>query len=384
MRNKLTAALGAAALTAAMLPSSVFAYWTSGYEVIVNGNSVGIVENELEVSSMLAVINYQLASTYGTDETINPDIHLRAKLVASEKLIDKGTLHDGLAVVSDKMTEAARITIDGAQSIYVENNDAVERAMTLITEKLGIEGGVSDVVQIIGSVTELAPAASIMTPEEAADYFIERNLLTVKTDISLESTEDFSPDAEEYTDPELYEGVRVTTDNGKRGKIKVTTVNSYVNGELTGTKESREVIDEGIPAKVAVGTKPRPAGVGTGSFSMPASGRLSSGFGARWGRNHNGIDIAAPVGTPVYASDDGVVTCAEYKGSFGNIVKIDHGNGFETYYAHNSQMLVSAGQTVTKGQLIAKMGSTGNSTGSHCHFEIHYNGEIKNPMNYLK
>ena len=139
-----------------------------------------------------------------------------------------------------------------------------------------------------------------------------------------------------------------------------------------------------MAAKLAVGTKPRPAGVGTGSFAMPASGKLTSNYGARWGRMHNGIDIGAPVGTPVYASDDGVVTCSEYKNSFGNIVKIDHGNGYETYYAHNSELLVSVGQTVEKGELIAKVGSTGNSTGPHCHFEIHYKDEILNPMNYLK
>ena len=65
------------------------------------------------------------------------------------------------------------------------------------------------------------------------------------------------------------------------------------------------------------------------------------------------------------------------------MVVIDHGNGYETYYAHNSELIVSEGQTVTKGQLIARVGSTGNSTGPHCHFEIHYNGEIKNPANYL-
>jgi len=96
------------------------------------------------------------------------------------------------------------------------------------------------------------------------------------------------------------------------------------------------------------------------------------------------MDIAGPRGTPIYAADGGIVTYAGWKGGYGYVVIINHNyNGYETFYAHNSKLLVSVGQTVYKGQQIAKMGSTGNSTGSHCHFEIRYNGVAKNPLNYL-
>ena len=92
---------------------------------------------------------------------------------------------------------------------------------------------------------------------------------------------------------------------------------------------------------------------------------------------------SASVGTPIYASDTGVVICAEYKGSYGNLVKIDHKNGYVTYYAHCSEILVSNGQAVTQGQLIARVGNTGNSTGPHCHFEIQYQGKPQNPYNFI-
>jgi murein DD-endopeptidase MepM/ murein hydrolase activator NlpD/uncharacterized protein YraI len=125
----------------------------------------------------------------------------------------------------------------------------------------------------------------------------------------------------------------------------------------------------------------------TGNFIYPAQGTFTQGFGgntAFYGPGgHNGIDIANSVGTPVVASDAGVVTYAGWKGGLGNAVVIDHGNGFVTEYGHASALRVSVGQRVSQGQVIMAMGSTGNSTGSHVHFSIIRNGVYVNPMNYL-
>ncbi|MBQ8636583.1 MAG: peptidoglycan DD-metalloendopeptidase family protein [Clostridia bacterium] len=384
MKNKLTALIGTVALMAAMLPMNIMAYWTNGYEVLVNGNSIGIVENELEVSSMLAVVNYQLASAYTEEDTIEPDIQLRAKIVTSEKLIDKNTLHDEIAAVSDKMIDAVRITIDGAESIAVADAEAADNVIKIVTDFYKQDASTATVVELVGFTEQLVPEVDVLDTDAAANYLIEKKLITVCYDFYEESFKNYIPEPVEYEDENVYQGVRVTTDKGVAGKIKVQTVNSYVNGEYVGSSVAEELIDEGTPARIAVGTKERPSGIGTGSFIMPANGRFTSSYGRRWGRMHYGIDIAASVGTPVYASDDGVVICAEYKNSFGNLVKIDHGNGFETYYAHNSEILVNLNEPVKKGQIIARMGSTGRSTGPHCHFEIHYNGEALNPMNYLK
>ena len=99
---------------------------------------------------------------------------------------------------------------------------------------------------------------------------------------------------------------------------------------------------------------------------------------------HKGVDFAARTGTRISAADGGTVTWAGWKsGGWGYLVVINHGNGLETYYAHNSKVLVRVGQKVTKGQQIAKMGSTGNSTGPHVHFEIHKNGNYVNPWRYI-
>lgn len=129
-----------------------------------------------------------------------------------------------------------------------------------------------------------------------------------------------------------------------------------------------------------------------GKFAWPApsGSTITSPFGNRYHpishtyTFHRGIDIATGYGTNVIAAEDGVVAIAKYNGSYGRYVVINHGNGYTTLYAHNSQLLVSAGQTVTRGQIIAKAGSTGNSTGPHCHFEVSYNGSLQNPLKYLR
>lgn len=119
----------------------------------------------------------------------------------------------------------------------------------------------------------------------------------------------------------------------------------------------------------------------------PASGDVSSPYGLRWNGSdfHPGIDIANDIGTPIYATADGIVTDAGWNsGGYGNMVDIDHGNGYVTRYAHASQVAVVAGQAVKQGQVIAYMGSTGYSTGPHVHYEVIINGQAVNPAGYLK
>ena len=119
-------------------------------------------------------------------------------------------------------------------------------------------------------------------------------------------------------------------------------------------------------------------------YMWPAQGVLTSGYGWRWGRLHRGIDIAAPVGTPIVAAASGEVISAGWHSGYGNLIKLEHLDGSVTLYAHNHRNLVSHGQKVNQGEQIAEMGSTGRSTGSHLHFEIHSrNQEVINPLALL-
>lgn len=119
------------------------------------------------------------------------------------------------------------------------------------------------------------------------------------------------------------------------------------------------------------------------ALMKPVDGTITSRFGRRSRGLHTGLDIANSKGTPIKAAAAGVVTYAGYKGSYGYMVVISHGNGVETYYAHCSRLYVSAGDTVSQGAVIAAVGSTGNSTGPHLHLEVRVNGVAKNPQNYI-
>jgi murein DD-endopeptidase MepM/ murein hydrolase activator NlpD len=126
-----------------------------------------------------------------------------------------------------------------------------------------------------------------------------------------------------------------------------------------------------------------PPGVSSGGWAWPARGSVTSGFGYRWGRLHAGVDIGASTGTPIYAAKGGVVSFAGTMGGYGNIVVVDHGGGMTTRYAHQSQILSSVGQTVHPGDQLGEVGSTGNSTGPHLHFEVRINDQPQNPLGYL-
>jgi murein DD-endopeptidase MepM/ murein hydrolase activator NlpD len=147
--------------------------------------------------------------------------------------------------------------------------------------------------------------------------------------------------------------------------------------------------DPADPAPVSVAppdpTPPAPAPPPSsgGRLSWPVSGPVVSGFGPRGSEFHQGVDIIAPSGTPVHASADGVVVHASWLGGYGNLVVVDHGGGLSTAYAHNTSYAAGVGQPVSRGQVIAYVGSTGNSSGPHVHFEVRVNGTAVDPLGYL-
>jgi murein DD-endopeptidase MepM/ murein hydrolase activator NlpD len=118
-------------------------------------------------------------------------------------------------------------------------------------------------------------------------------------------------------------------------------------------------------------------------FIWPVNAPITSPFGWRWGRMHEGIDLGAAYGTPIAAAASGVVIYAGWEGGYGNLVVIDHGGGLATAYGHQSRIAVSVGQSVSQGEIIGYVGSTGHSTGPHLHFEVRVNGQAVDPLGYL-
>lgn len=185
-------------------------------------------------------------------------------------------------------------------------------------------------------------------------------------------------------DASMPKGETKVKQEGQNGERLVNYLISEQNGvTLKKNVTSEQVTKQPVNHIVVKGTKVIPSR-GTGSLAWPAvGGYISSVQGQRWGKQHKGIDIARPSNRTIKAADNGKVVSAGYDGGYGNKIVIDHQNGIRTVYAHLASIDVSVGQTVSQGSAIGVMGSTGNSTGVHLHFEVYKNGALQNPLNYV-
>ncbi len=194
------------------------------------------------------------------------------------------------------------------------------------------------------------------------------------------------PSRKYVDDNSLYVGEEQLVEKGEPGELFLTERVVYRNGrDVVRDIEFEEVLCEAADDVYRRGTKPLPPQLAKSTLMRPLrSYRVTSRFGPRRRLGyHYGIDLKVPTGTPVYAAEAGVVTTSGYRGARGRLIVIDHGNGLETYYEHNSKLLVEVGQRVSKGQKICLSGNTGRSTGPHLHFEIKLNGVSVNPEKYL-
>ncbi|WP_409296347.1 peptidoglycan DD-metalloendopeptidase family protein [Peribacillus sp. SCS-26] len=182
----------------------------------------------------------------------------------------------------------------------------------------------------------------------------------------------------------LLKGETEVKQEGKKGEQRIHSLVLLENGVQIEKKiETVEEIKKPVPTIIEKGTKVLPS-VGSGEFTWPAvDGIITSKMGSRWGRMHKGIDIAGPSKRTIKASDNGVVKFAGMSNGYGNKVIIDHQNGYETLYGHLASISIKEGDVVAAGTKIGVMGSTGDSTGVHLHFEVRKNGILKNPLNYI-
>ena len=232
--------------------------------------------------------------------------------------------------------------------------------------------------QLQGENLQIGDEINLIVPEPMVNVItVER--LTVEEKIPFETKYSY--------DNSLWKMQTKVIETGKLGTKEVVYQITRENGIETFKEIIQEtVIKEPEPQLMARGTAEIPSR-GTGSFIWPVQGggRITSGYGWRNGRSHAGVDIAASKGTPVLAADSGVVVFVGWDGGYGNSIVIFHGH-YYTRYAHNSKNNVTNGQAVNKGQVIANMGSTGRSSGSHLHFEIRTGGiygQTINPLNFF-
>lgn len=314
----------------------------------------------------------QLKLGYQTEDTVDAyfveDVEIRQEYVDSSYVMNLGYIAEILNETKEGEVTYTVKKGDSYYSIADEYGLSVDALMKL-------NPGYDPKILRVGDVLTISNAVPYLTVVN-----VERQRYVQDVPYPVEYTDDAS----------MYQGEYKVTSPGVYGKADITANVTYING----TETERQIVASATLSQPVTeyqirGTKERPSWFPTGSFGWPCSGVITSYFGPRntgirgASTYHEAIDIANSYGTPIYASDGGTVIYAGWMGGYGYLVKIDHGNGYVTYYGHNSSLLVSVGEHVHKGQQIARMGSTGVSSGNHCDFRIQLNGTFLNPLNYL-
>ena len=431
--------LGAGALVFVMIFS-----WSTDYEYSYHGRALGIVEEQRDVIEILELASEELSKEYGSSINIDPetDITFRPVVSSGKEIDNQDTVLKRLTYMGEINAQVAAIMVDGKPLVIVESEAVAEDVLQKVkdtfvkdTHKVEYEYiGFAEDVKVEPYTTTLknvsgknAAYQKLLSGGQAAvqytvkdgdtlyDICIENDLsmsdletmnpgitkgvirpgdkinlqkviplLTIET-IEVSTYAEKVPYETKYENSDFYyQGETVLSRSGVDGKDSVTARITKRNGEVVEKQElKRERIVEPINEILLKGTKKAPPSKGTGTFIMPANGVLTSEFGYRWGRNHDGIDIGASTGTAIRASDGGTVILSEYYYGYGLTIIIDHGGGYKTLYGHNNANYVTVGQKVFQGQTIGEVGNTGNSTGPHLHFEIMYHGTPVNPYNYF-
>jgi len=314
---------------------------------------------------------------------------------------------DGIVQAIDKNTDTLareKKEQEVLNARLIEANRKLEERRTLVAQRLRamyVNEGKSMLSVVVGArdMGDIAERQFVVERIMEADKKLFREVVELQREVLTMKRKQDAAVARIADLKVRQEAEKKRLAEAKQKKRQVLYTLSAQKEKLASELDAMDAESQKIEAQLAA-LAPRTASGGvsrpngpivpfSGRFIRPSSGRISSGFGMRrhpvLGRTrmHNGIDIAAPSGTPIRASASGTVVTATYMRGYGNTVIIDHGQGFSTLYGHCSRLMVRAGQRVGQGQVIAAVGSTGLSTGPHLHFEIRINGRPVNPMGYL-
>lgn len=345
--------------------------FTGAYGLYVDGNLIGAVAQRNTLPTLLA----GLQDRYRTDDPTET-----VSFVRNVKVVE-GLYPESRVVDGETINSLIDREVQGEVVYTVEAGDAP----SLIAEHFGIP--LRQLLRNNPGIEESLLIGDQVVVDRAQPY------MSVKISRVETYEEEIPYSTETSEDNSLLKGQRQVTREGENGLARVRASVTYVDDvETERNVLSRTPLREAINEQVSVGTKlfaQTPGVYSSGTVSsnfvwpvVSSRAYVSNGYYGYYG--HGAIDIAAPYGSPIIASAPGTVVMATYSASgYGRHVMVNHGDGVQTLYAHMSALAVSVGETVEQGQVIGYVGSTGNSTGNHCHFEIRIGGSKVNPMGYL-
>jgi len=414
--------------------------YQKAYAVLLNGNVVGYVKDKTEAQELFSSLKKEVSIKHGTDEfvfqnspqlkEIPPGLYKSTSLDSLKNtIIEKGVVLvkryalfvNSKAYLIFENSEMPQNILNRLKTIYYKDEARsarflekveikpiyVKPDMKVVTEQQALNKimfGKDEVIEYTikegDTLWDLARKYNIsvddifasnpgLTEKIMPGQKIKLTQMTPLVNVVLEKEVEFvdtlPKEVKTIKSDKYYTTQTIVKQEGKDGKARIRAKIVYLNGlEYDRQVISQKILEKPVERIVVIGTKKPPRYFATGRFSYPTWGVLTSRFGYRGREFHEGIDIAVPWGSNVYAADGGVVEFVGWLGGYGKLIIINHQNGYKTYYGHLSRFLVSPGQKVAKGQLIAKSGSTGRSTGPHLHFEVRKNGVPQNPLVYLR
>lgn len=354
------------------------------YAVTVNGEFVGyagtVEEINSAVDSVTATASGALGYEYALESNVTYELSIGRPDAKIASVVEEVLLDD-----IDVIGKYSVVCVNGVPFCAFESTEAASAALSAYIDLYTNENTIS--ANFAETVSIIVDYADNNLLEVAADFNANAvNFLSVATveDITEETVIPY--ETEQILDSDILSGDTAIEREGQNGLSRIRREVSYINGEpQSSVILESETLTAPVSAILHVGTRER---LSTGTYIWPTEGTLTSYYGYRkiavGSSYHQGVDIAASTGTEIYAADGGVVIFSGTYGGYGYFIKIQHDNGDETYYAHCSKLLKKSGETVKQGELIAYMGNTGVSTGSHLHFELRIGGESSvDPLEYF-
>ncbi|MGC6588717.1 peptidoglycan DD-metalloendopeptidase family protein [Paenibacillus sp. Dod16] len=371
--------------------------YARGVELKVNGKTVAIVKDQQAAKAAVEAAKLKFAPAAAQEEKSQRVAFTKTSASASSKKSDDGSglqsvdIKEKISLANTKADPNKVLDVEEAVKVLTGTKDKP----VVYTVKEG--DTISSIAQHFGmksaDVMALNPGLEEKYVQIGAELQVTKPEapLTVRTVEAVSEKQPSKPETIVRKSSELPLGKRKVVRPGRDGVKTVDYIVTKENGKVISKQwTGQQVVQESLPEVVYKGTKVAPkkkaatvTQKSSGSmFAWPVSGaRITSSYGHRWGRSHEGVDMVG--GSTIMAAASGRVVFAGQQSGYGNVVIVDHGNGYRTLYGHMSRISVSNGQSVGQGSKLGVMGNTGRSTGTHLHFEVQKNGVAQNPMNYL-